>query len=234
MVATCDADQSALDDLTAAHPEVISTRADIGIPEEVDAFFSTALEALGGLDVLVNNAGISGPTKPVEEITAEEWMHTMQVNVNGAFFCTRRAVPVFKAQSSGVIINISSAAGRLGMPHRSPYSTSKYAVRGLTDVLAVELGENNIRVNAILPGLVDGPRGRRVMTEQAAGKGLTLEEYLPSVLHNISLHSMVAQEEVADLAAFLVSDLARHISGQSIGVCGNFENYRGALQAAGA
>src|SRR5690606_556418 len=149
-------------------PGIFCVKADVGEVEEVDVFFDRLLDRLGGLDVLVNNAGISGPTKPVEDITPAEWIKTIHVNLTGQFLCVRRAVPVFKAQGSGAIINMSSTAGRLGMPQRAPYSASKYGVRGLTDVLAVELGEFNIRVNAILPGLVDGERGRRVMAEQAA------------------------------------------------------------------
>ena len=117
------------------------------------------------------------------------------------------------------------------MPLRAPYSTSKYAVRGLTDVLAVELGEINVRVNAILPGLVDGPRGQRVMREQAEKRGMTLEEFMPYVLHNISMHTAIGMKEIADMAAFLASDLAPHISGQSISVDGNFETYRGPKMA---
>ena len=125
------------------------------------------------LDILVNNAGVSGPTKPVEDVTDEEWAHTLGVNVTAQFYMVRRAVPLFRRQGGGSVINISSVAGRLGMPLRVPYSTSKYAVRGLTDVLAVELGEIGVRVNAILPGLVDGPRGRRVIGEQAASRGMS-------------------------------------------------------------
>jgi NAD(P)-dependent dehydrogenase (short-subunit alcohol dehydrogenase family) len=138
----------------------------------------------------------------------------------------RKAVPLFRSAGGGSIINISSVAGRIGMSLRAPYSTSKYAVRGFTDVLAVELGEIGVRVNCILPGLVDGPRGRRVLAEQAKTRGIAPETYLKLFLHNISMHTMVQMAEIADMAAFLASDLAPHISGQSISVCGNFESYR--------
>jgi hypothetical protein len=100
---------------------------------------------------------------------------------------------------------------------------------GFTDVPTVELGALNVRVNAILPGLVNGPRGRRVMEEQARARGMTLEEYLPFMLHNISMHTVIEMEEIAALAIFLASDHAKHITGQSIGVCGNFETYRAPL-----
>jgi NAD(P)-dependent dehydrogenase (short-subunit alcohol dehydrogenase family) len=204
-------------------------QADVGDPESAGYFMAEAIRWLGGIDVLINNAGISGPTKPVEEITDDEWRRTMEVNVNGQFYCVRAAVPTMKAQKAGVILNISSTAGRMGMPRRSVYSASKYAVRGFTDVLAVELGDHNIRVNAILPGVVSGARVRRVLAEQAQIAGETLEEYMPRILHNVSMHTAVEPEDVASMALFLASDAARFVSGQSIGVCGNFESYRGPM-----
>jgi NAD(P)-dependent dehydrogenase (short-subunit alcohol dehydrogenase family) len=227
----CDVDEPALADFRKKNPTATALATDVASSAQVDAFFGRLVEALGGLDVLINNAGISGPTKPVEEITDEEWARTLAVNITGQFYAVRRAVPLFKRQCGGVIVNLSSVAGRLGMPLRSPYSTTKYAVRGFTDVLAVELGEHNIRVNSILPGLVNGPRGQRVMQEQASARGMTYEQYLPIVLHNISMHSMIEMEEIADMAIFLASDHARHVTGQSIGVCGNFESYRAPRQS---
>jgi NAD(P)-dependent dehydrogenase (short-subunit alcohol dehydrogenase family) len=241
-VAVCDINSTALEGLPnlADMPSGAETNragviagsiANVSDSDAVDRFFDFAVDWLGGLDFLVNNAGISGPTKAVEDISPDEWRETMDVNVNGQFYFVRRAVPIFRQQRAGVILNMSSSAGRLGMPLRSPYSTSKYAVRGLTDALAVELGNDNIRVNALLPGLVDGVRGQRVIAEQAEAAGKSYEEYLPSLLHNISMHTVISQKEIADLALFLVSDLACHISGQSIGVCGNFESYRAPMNA---
>ena len=229
-VAVCDIDDAAVADCRKHNPEMVVVEADVAEPQQVEHFYGAIEHNLGGLDVLINNAGISGPTKRVEDITDEEWNRTLAVNITGQFYMVRRAVPLLKAQRSGVIVNISSVAGRLGMPLRAPYSTTKYAARGLTDVLAVELGEFNIRVNAILPGLIDGPRGRRVMAEQATARGLSFEQYLPFVLHNISMHTMIGMDEIADMAMFLASDSARHITGQSISVCGNFETYRAPLQ----
>lgn len=227
-VATCDIDP-AWATAEDAHPAVRCWQADIGDADSVGRFMAEAISWLGGIDVLINNAGVSGPTKPVEEITADEWRRTMEVNVNGQFYCVRAAVPVMKAQKAGVILNVSSTAGRMGMPRRSVYSASKYAVRGFTDVLAVELGDHNIRVNAILPGVVNGARVRRVLAEQAQVAGQTLEEYMPRILHNVSMHTAVEAEDVANMALFLASDGARFVSGQSIGVCGNLESYRGPL-----
>ena len=230
-VAVCDVDDTALADCATHAPALLALRADVAVSADVASLFARLEQEFGGLDVLVNNAGISGPTKSVEDITDEEWNRTLAVNVTGQFYAVRAAVPMFRRAGGGAILNMSSVAGRIGMPMRSPYSTSKYAVRGFTDVLSIELGALNVRVNAILPGLVNGPRGRRVMEEQARARGMTLDEYLPFVLHNISMHSMVEMEEIASLAVFLASDQAKHITGQSVGVCGNFETYRAPLTA---
>lgn len=226
-VHVCDIDPAAL--AVLAGEGIATSRTDVSVSAEVDAMFAEIERRFGGLDILVNNAGVSGPTKPVEEVTDEEWDLTMAVNVTGQFYCARRAAPLMKRQGRGAMINISSTAGRMGMPLRAPYSTSKYAVRGLTDVLAVELGEYGIRVNSILPGVIDGPRGERVVREQADARGIAVEDYLSALLHNVSLHCLIDAEEIAALALFLASDQARHISGQSIGVCGNFESYRSPL-----
>ena len=171
LVAVCDIDEAALADCRAQMPALVASRADVALSSDVANLFASLQGSFGGLDVLVNNAGISGPTKPVEEITDEEWNRTLAVNVTGQFYAVRAAVPMFRKAGGGVILNLSSVAGRMGMPMRAPYSTSKYAVRGFTDVLTVELGALNVRVNAILPGLVNGPRGRRVMEEQARVAG---------------------------------------------------------------
>jgi NAD(P)-dependent dehydrogenase (short-subunit alcohol dehydrogenase family) len=225
-VFVCDIDSSAVSALDLYHPMLTAMHVDVADSAQVGQLYDRVEAELGGVDILVNNAGVSGPTKVVDEVTDAEWAQIIGVNVTGLFYMARRAATLMKRQRSGVILNMSSTAGRLGMPLRSPYSASKYAVRGFTDSLAVELGEYNIRVNALLPGLVNGPRGRRVMEEQARARGQSLEEYLPTVLHNISMHSMIEMEEIADMAVFLASDRARHVSGQSIGVCGNFESYR--------
>ncbi len=225
----CDISDDALDEARRLMPTALIVKADVANSADVAAVFDAFLKRHDRLDILVNNAGISGPTKPVDQITDGEWLDTMNVNVSGMFYMVRAAVPLFRKTQGGCIINMSSVAGRLGMPMRAPYSVSKYAVRGLTEVLAVELGDIGVRVNSILPGFVDGPRGRRVMAEQAQSRGVDPAAYLQMMLHNISMHSMVQMEEIADMAAFLASDLARHVSGQSIGVCGNFESYRAPL-----
>jgi NAD(P)-dependent dehydrogenase (short-subunit alcohol dehydrogenase family) len=158
-VAVCDIDDAALEECAAQTPGLLALRADVAVSADVGSLFARLQQSFGGLDVLVNNAGVSGPTKPVEEVTDEEWNRTLAVNVTGQFYAVRPAVPMFRSVGGGAIVNMSSVAGRMEMPMRAPYSTSKYAVRGFTDVLTVELGALNVRVDAILPGLVNGPRG---------------------------------------------------------------------------
>jgi NAD(P)-dependent dehydrogenase (short-subunit alcohol dehydrogenase family) len=221
----CDIDEAALNDVRDTHPDIGATNADVSDPAQVDKLFDEALAGLGGLDILINNAGIAGPTKRFEDITPAEWNATIAVNVNGQFYCARRAVAPFTAAGGGAIVNLSSVAGRLPMPLRAPYSTSKYAVCGFTEQAAYELGPKNIRVNAILPGAVDGPRLRGVIEKQAAAAGASYDEFVPKVLQRISLRTMVSQQEIADMALYLCSESGRHISGQSISVCGNFESY---------
>ena len=225
-VAICDIAADTVDAFRQAHPHCLAITADVASEGDVGAVYRQLCDQLGGLDILVNNAGVAGPTKPIDEIEAAEWSRTIDVNLTGSFLCTRHAARLFKAQRSGVIINLSSTAGRIGMPLRTPYSSSKYAIRGFTDTLAIELGEYGVRVNAILPGLVAGPRGERVIGEQAAARGMSYEDYLPLFLRNISLHVAVGVNDVAAMATFLASDQARYVTGQSIGVCGNFESYR--------
>lgn len=225
-VCICDISRDGLAQASAELPDALIVHADVSKASEVARVFEAFLKRFDRLDILVNNAGISGPTKPVDEITDAEWQTTLDVNISGMFYMVRAATPLFRKQQAGAVINMSSVAGRIGMPLRAPYSVSKYAVRGLTDVLAIELGEIGVRVNALLPGLVDGPRGQRVIAEQAAARGMEVENYERMFLHNISMHAKVQMEEIADMAAFLASDLAPHISGQSISVDGNFESYR--------
>jgi len=220
-VFVCDVDDSALDGLARAAPSVGSCRADVSRPEEVHAFFATALQELGGLDVLVNNAGISGPTGPVEDLRIEDWDRTIAVDLSGMFYCTRLAVPHLKAAGGGSIVNISSIAGRLGYPHRSPYCAAKWGVVGLSKSLAIELGPDNIRVNAVLPGAVQGDRMDRVVEARAATRGISFEEAMGQLVAPISLRRLIRAEEVASTVLFLASNAGRSISGQAISVCGD-------------
>ena len=225
-VHVCDLDAGFLDAVRAANPGIGATLADVGDPAAVDALFDAALDRLGGLDVLVNNAGIAGPTAAAEAVTPAEWDRTMAVNVGGQFYCARRAIPAMKVAGGGSILNISSTSARTGLPYRVPYAVSKVAVMGLTETLARELGPDGIRVNTILPGAINNQRVRDVIRDKAAALGVTPADYEAELLSFISLRTMVEPVEIAHMAVFLASPAGHHISGQAIGVCGNVEYER--------
>jgi len=217
-VFTCDINEQAL----ATLPDnVTSWQCDVTDSAALDAVFAQFLPS--GLDIMVNNAGVAGPTKLVEDITDDEWRHTMAVGIDAQFYCARRVTPVFKAQQSGVFINLISSAGIMGYPTRSPYAAAKWAVTGFTKTLAMELGPDNIRVNGIVPGNVNGDRMDRVVAAHAAIEGLTPEDVRTLYTKGVSMQCFVDPEEIADLIVFLCSDYGRHISGQIIGVDGHTE-----------
>ncbi|MBI1777936.1 MAG: SDR family oxidoreductase [Proteobacteria bacterium] len=221
-VLVCDVDKPALAVLKRERPEIEGMVADVAKTKDVDRLFSRA-RTRGRLDILVNNAGVAGPTAPVERISAAEWERTLAVNINGMFYCTRSAVPLIKKAGGGSIINLSSVAGRLGFPLRTPYSASKWAVVGFTKSLAIELGPSRIRVNAIQPGPVAGPRIERVIAAKAKAVGIPYEEQEQIMLKAVSLRRFVTAEDIAETALFLASAAGANISGQAISVCGNTE-----------
>lgn len=217
-VFTCDIDPEGL----ASLPEGITTwQCDVTDSAALDTIFDEILP--GGLDILVNNAGVAGPTKYVEDVTDDEWRQCMAVNVDAQFFCVRRAVPVFKAQQSGVIINMISGAGILGYPTRAPYVASKWAVSGFTETLAMELGPDQIRVNGIVPGNVNGDRMERVIAAHAKTDGIDPDVVRRMYAIGTSMQCYVDPEEISQLIVFLCSDWAKNISGQIVGVDGNTE-----------
>jgi NAD(P)-dependent dehydrogenase (short-subunit alcohol dehydrogenase family) len=222
----CNKSQEDLNTYLKERPEAAGIVADVASPDEVQTLFDNALRELKGLDVLINNAGIAGPTAPVEDIGPSEWAETLAVNINGQFHCARLAVPELKKAGSGCIINISSVAGRLGYPLRTPYAASKWAVIGFTKSLAMELGPNGIRVNAILPGLVEGQRIRGVIGARAKALGVSYEEMEAQYLAQVSLRRMVSAQDVANTALFLCSEAGANISGEALSVCGNVEVLR--------
>jgi len=190
----------------------------------VERVFADVETQLGGLDVLINNAGIAGPTGAIEELDVAQWEETVDVNLNAQFYVARRAVPLLRhAREGGAIIALSSVAGRLGYAYRTPYSATKWAIVGLTKSLAIELGPAGIRVNAIQPGVVKGPRIERVIAARAEQLGLSYEQMEKDYLARISLRRMTTPEEVAATALFLCSPGGSGISGQAISVCGNVE-----------
>ncbi|WP_443115744.1 SDR family oxidoreductase [Herbaspirillum seropedicae] len=222
----CDVSEDFLASARArfGHAPVSYSRTDVSSERQVDAMFADLAQRWSGrLDVLVNNAGIAGPTLPVEEVALSGWDQTLAVNLTGPFLCTRRAVPLLKKNGGGAIVNISSVAGRLGFALRTPYSASKYGVIGLTETWAIELGPANIRVNAVLPGIVEGARQERIVAAKAAAYGIGHEEMRQRLLSRVSLRKMVTAQDIANQVIFLCSPAGASISGQSLSVCGNVE-----------
>jgi NAD(P)-dependent dehydrogenase (short-subunit alcohol dehydrogenase family) len=216
-VQVCDVDEKALAALPA---EIFRCKADVTNLADVERLFEEVKKNLGGLDVLVNNAGIAGPTGKVEDIRPEDWDRCIAVDLNGMFYVTRKAMPLIKAAGGGSIVNLSSIAGRFGFAMRTPYSAAKWAVVGFTQSLAVEAGPEGVRVNCIQPGIVEGERVERIMADKAAGLGIAKEEVRKRMVEGISLKTTVTAQDVADTALFLTLGAGKHISGQAISVCG--------------
>ncbi|SDY90534.1 NAD(P)-dependent dehydrogenase, short-chain alcohol dehydrogenase family [Saccharopolyspora shandongensis] len=190
---------------------------------QVEELMGAVREELGGLDVLVNNAGIAGPTGPVETLDGAAWARTFEVNIHSQFYCVKHGLPLLREATDASIVNLSSAAGRLGMAGRSAYSASKWAVVGFTKTLAIELGPEGIRANAICPGAVDGPRIRAVIEAKAAMLGRPVAEIAAAYQDQSSMRRLVGAEDIADMAAFLAGPLARSVNGQAMAVDGNTE-----------
>ena len=216
----CDVDDGALAAAGREMPAATQTKADVASLADVERLFEDVQRTLGGLDVLVNNAGIAGPTAKVEDIRPEDWERCIAVDLNGMFYCTRKAMPLIKAAGGGSIINLSSIAGRLGFALRTPYAAAKWAVVGFTESLAAEAGPEGVRVNCIQPGVVEGDRVERVIEAKAKGFGVTNDEIRARMLASVSLQTMVSAQDIANTALFLATDAGRHISGQAISVCG--------------
>jgi NAD(P)-dependent dehydrogenase (short-subunit alcohol dehydrogenase family) len=202
--------------LAAEIPGLTTRVCDVSKRHDIEHMVPFGVHALGGLDVLVNNAGISGPTVPAENLDPHEWDKVLQINLTATFDVTRLAIPHLKKSAAGVIINLSSVAGRFGYANRIAYSASKWGVIGFTKTLAIELGPFGIRANAILPGAVDGPRLQRVFEGRAELTGQPISEVIKGVMVNQSLQNLVDPRDIAALAVFLASDAGKSISGQSL------------------
>lgn len=223
-VHVCDIDRAAIDRLANELPAVTASVADASVERDVDLVFEDVIGTIGGLDVLVNNAGIAGPTGPIYELDANQWQRTVNVNLNSQYLFARRAVPLLRQSNANPsIIAMSSVAGRLGYAYRTPYAATKWAVIGLMKSLAIELGPQGVRVNAILPGVVEGDRMNAVIAARAATTGLSVDAMRDEYLKKISLRRMVTANDVAATALFLSSPAAQNITGQAISVDGNLE-----------
>lgn len=217
----CDIVSAVLDKCKEEKPSWGVTRCDVSDEAQVAALFAEAKKNLGGLDVLVNNAGIAGPTAAVEDMKPADWDATVRINLNGQFYCAHHAVPLLKKSDNASIICISSIAGRLAYANRTPYAATKWAIRGFAESLAWELGPHGIRVNAILPGIVEGPRIENVIRARAEKEGVSYADMERKYKDMASLRRMVSAQDVANQALFLCSPAGRNISGQSISVDGH-------------
>src|SRR5262249_28865889 len=185
-VFVCDVNDATLHSFSKANPQAGAIKADVSSEAEVDRMFAAVRATHGGLDALINNAGIAGPTGAVEDIDLAEWRRCIDIDPTRQVLCARRAVPMLKAAGGGSIVNMSSAAGRHGYAFRTPYSAAKFGVVGFTQSLAKELGPDNIRVNAILPGIIEGPRMTGVIRDRAAQLGIAYEAMEKTYLDRIS------------------------------------------------
>ncbi|MDH5558302.1 MAG: SDR family oxidoreductase [Alphaproteobacteria bacterium] len=220
----CDVDEAQIAAARATLPGLGATLADVSDVAAVDRLFDEALDAMGGLDILVNNAGIAGPVAPVDKIDPEDWRRCIAVDLDGPFLCARRAVPAIREAGGGSIVNISSTAGLFGFPNRSPYAAAKWGVIGFTKTLAMELGPNGIRVNAICPGSVSGPRIDAVIAGAAKADGITEEAMRNIWLRQVSMRTFVEAQDIANMVLFICSDAGAKISGQALSVDGHTES----------
>jgi NAD(P)-dependent dehydrogenase (short-subunit alcohol dehydrogenase family) len=220
-VATCDINPELVSELKRNHPSVYGEEVDVADAQAVQQFTQSAIGKLGGLDCLVNNAGIAGPTSPIEEIPEADWERCLSVCLNSQYFFIKASVFSLRKSSNPSIVNISSAAGKYGFAFRTPYSTAKWGVIGLTKSLAIELGPDQIRVNAILPGLVSGERQKRVLTAKAEKRGVSFDEIEQEAFSYTSIKSYVTPQDIANQVLYLASERGKLISGQAISVDGD-------------
>jgi NAD(P)-dependent dehydrogenase (short-subunit alcohol dehydrogenase family) len=201
---------------------VVARVADVADEAQVERWVASTLEELGRIDVLINNAGITGPTASVDRVSRADWDHTLAINLTGAFLCAKAVLPHMAARGSGKIINISSVAGHIGYALRAPYAVSKWGMLGLTRTLAAEWGKQNIQVNAISPGSVSGERIERVIRERAAKSGIPEADVRREYTSKAALDRFVPAEHVAAMAVFLASELGDSITGEFLQVAGGF------------
>jgi NAD(P)-dependent dehydrogenase (short-subunit alcohol dehydrogenase family) len=220
-VFVCDVDRDALAAIAKSDPALKATTCDVADRAAVARLVDDAVKHLGGLDCLVNNAGIAGPTGRVEEINPEDWDRCIAVDLTSQFNCARLAIPHLRKSNNASIMNLSSQAGKHGFPLRSPYAAAKWGVIGFTKSIAMELGPDGIRVNALLPGLVAGDRIRRVIEAKAQQNGRSFKAQEEHMLQFTSLRDYVTPQQLADMVVFTASPRGRTISGQAISVCGD-------------
>jgi len=230
-VAVNDVDGDALADAETALADcagdVRTVQGDVSDSEDMESFVETAVDTFGGLDVLVNNVGVAGPTKPCEDISAEEFLGTLEVNLGGQFNATRAAIPHLTADDrpDGRVVNVSSMSGKRPLRNRTPYTTAKMGVIGFTRTLAVELADRGVTVNAVCPGSVSGPRLDAVIEGQARDREASVEEIEAEFRSVSPMDEFVEAEDVTDTVLFLCSDRADRTTGQDVNVTAGVTMY---------
>jgi NAD(P)-dependent dehydrogenase (short-subunit alcohol dehydrogenase family) len=224
-VSICDRDETAVRAAIRRSPALHAVVGDVADHRDTERWVAGVVDAWGGVDVLVNNAGIAGPTALVEDISPEDWRDCLAVTLDSHFLLARLVVPHMKRQQSGALVTISSTAGLHGYGMRSPYAAAKWAVIGFTKSLAVELGPHGIRANVVAPGSVEGPRMGRVIEAEAAQRGVTADAVQREYVESQSIPRFVKPSEIADACAFLASAQAAMINGQVIAVDGHTETF---------
>lgn len=222
-VAVCDVDGDAVSTIRDARPEILAERVDVTDEDGMAAFLDRIERDWGGADVVAANAGTGGPAGAIEDIDYAAWSACLSVNLGGAFLASRWAARVMKAQGSGLLLLTSSTAGLFGYPMRSPYATAKWGVIGLMKTLAMELGPHGVRVNALCPGAVEGPRMDRVIEREAQAHGEDEAAIRRRYVDGVSLKTWVRAEDIAEMALFLASPAGAKISGQAMAVDGHTE-----------
>jgi len=224
LVYLCDIDLKAINKVKK-HPlynkRIFVSETEASEETQVVDFFHKIKDKFRNLDALINNVGIAGPTGTIEKLDSSKWENTLHVNVNSHFYFTKQVIPILRKSKSSSIINISSGAGIMGFPLRSPYAASKWAIVGMTKTLAMELGKYKIRVNAICPGTIKGDRMKRVIRDKAKFTKIATKKIEKEFVTMASMNSWIYEDDIGKMCAFLVSKDSERISGQIIGVDGN-------------
>jgi NAD(P)-dependent dehydrogenase (short-subunit alcohol dehydrogenase family) len=204
--------------VTRAGGRALAVPCDASKEADVERMVEAGVRAFGKLTTLINNAGDGGPTRPVEEYTMDDWLYTIHSCLTSSYVCTRYAVPAMVAAGGGAIVNVSSSAGRRGLPYRIGYCSAKAGQIGMTYGMALELGPRGIRVNCVAPGAVEGDRIDRVIAGQAEVRGTSVDAMRTLFLERSPLRRMTTADDIAEAVAFLASDRAKNISGQVLSV----------------
>ena len=222
----CDLDDKSLNKLNK-HPlinkRLFTFLCDASNEHQVSELFKKIKKKTKKIDALVNNVGVAGPTGYLENLKSKDWENTLHVDLNSHFYFTKKAIPLIKKSKNGSIINISSTAGILGFPLRSPYAASKWAIIGVTKTLAMELGKNNIRVNAVCPGTVKGDRMSRVIKDKSRLRKISIKKIERDFISMSSMKQWILEEDIGKMCSFLISDESSRVSGQVISVDGHTE-----------